>query len=326
MNDYGYHSQGNETVPPEVALEYCACPMGCPPGEEHVLHGRDRLHDLPGQFNIVRCATCGLMRTNPRPTRETIHFYYPANYGPHQAGANGSDPARPKSFLRRLLNTCVQFNVDRIPPVFPGRLFEVGCGSGGFLKKMTALGWQVEGIELATAPARRLRREGFNVHEGSLEDFVHPVLPPDMVVGWMVLEHLYDPIGGLRKIHSWLSADGWLVLSVPNETVRFAKWSGEAWCNLHLPAHLLHFDLKSVSRMLNRAGFHVERVFHQRLTGPLLETVGNVLDDRSILPGVANFCRQAASSALINYGFYPLGLALGAMGETGRITLWARKK
>ncbi|MEJ7712387.1 MAG: hypothetical protein WKF84_21660 [Pyrinomonadaceae bacterium] len=59
--------------------------MGCAPDDEPLFGGRDRLHDLPGIFQVVKCRVCGLMRTNPRPTPEAIGFYYPENYGPYQS-------------------------------------------------------------------------------------------------------------------------------------------------------------------------------------------------------------------------------------------------
>ncbi len=312
--------------PEQVVLEQSSCPMGCPSGERHVLRGRDRLHDLPGEFEIVQCSTCGLMRTNPRPTRDTIGFYYPAGYGPHQQAVRSEPLGRLNRFLRAVRSWLIEFNTERIPSLKPGRLFEIGCGGGGFIQKMAATGWTVEGLELAEAPVRRLREAGYDIHQTSLEDFDAPAIPPDIVVGWMVLEHLYDPLGGLRKVHSWLSRDGWLVLSVPNESVGMAHWTGDAWYNRQLPSHLTHFDTESVRNMLEKGGFRVERIFHQRVIGSLLATLGNVLDDRNMLPRVSRFFKRAASSTTANYAFYPLGWLLAAIGQTGRITVWARKK
>ena len=61
-------------MPAEILLESAACPIGCPPTDETILVDRDRLHNLPGEFTVVKCRNCGLMRTNPRPTPETNSF------------------------------------------------------------------------------------------------------------------------------------------------------------------------------------------------------------------------------------------------------------
>src|SRR5437660_12675977 len=83
------------TLPVDLALESVPCPAGCPPMDEVVVRGRDRLHGLPGEFSVVRCRTCGLMRTNPRPDPESIAHFYPDEYGPYRdtrivAGPAGS--------------------------------------------------------------------------------------------------------------------------------------------------------------------------------------------------------------------------------------------
>lgn len=62
-------------MPPEVLLEnVAACPLGCPPTDETILVGRDRLYNLPGEFTVVKCRTCGLKRTNPMPDTGNHRF------------------------------------------------------------------------------------------------------------------------------------------------------------------------------------------------------------------------------------------------------------
>lgn len=300
--------------------------MGCAPDDIIVLKGRDRLHGLPGEFNIVQCQSCGLMRTNPRPTRDTIGFYYPDVYGPHQEIRSNPNPGTIRRFVGKILRHSFEFNTERIPAIPPGRLFEVGCGSGGFLKAMSSDGWAVEALELASAPVRRLRNAGYLVHQSSLEAFEGPEIRPDLVVAWMVLEHLYAPIEGLKKIHSWLPKNGWMVLSVPNESALMAKIAGDAWYNRQLPTHLYHFSEKSVCQMLEKSGFKVEKILHQRILGSILATIGNMLEDRGILPVLSAFFKRHFSSPMLNYLLFPLGWALGIMGQTGRMTLWARKR
>src|SRR5436309_1597849 len=119
-------------APPEVVLESAPCPLGCSPHDEVVLTGRDRLLKLPGEFPVVRCAYCGLMRTDPRPTPQTIGYYYPEDYSPYQVRAHRRLTIRDRFAARvhRLVNAW------RIPALRPGRLFEFGCGPGGYLRWM----------------------------------------------------------------------------------------------------------------------------------------------------------------------------------------------
>ena len=60
-----------------------------------LLTGPDRLHHLPGQFGVVACRRCGLVRTSPRPTLESLAAAYPEQYAPHQEAAlRAKPPAR----------------------------------------------------------------------------------------------------------------------------------------------------------------------------------------------------------------------------------------
>src|SRR5436190_7312462 len=92
-----------------LALEERPCPLGCAQADEPVLVARDRLHGRPGEFRVVRCRACGLMRTNPRPTAASIGRYYPDEYGPFHVPVipdrERRGPRRPKplTLRRRLL-------------------------------------------------------------------------------------------------------------------------------------------------------------------------------------------------------------------------------
>ena len=74
----------------------------------------------------------------------------------------------------------------------------------------------MEGIEFSPKAAAVARALGYPVHAGSLETAPAPVEPFDLIVGWMVLEHLHDPVLALKKLNAWMKPGGWLVLSIPN--------------------------------------------------------------------------------------------------------------
>src|SRR3546814_19345766 len=62
-------------------------------------------------------------------------------------------------------------------------------------------------------------------------------LPVDLIVGWMVLEHLHQPLAVLRKLRRWIQPDGWLVLSVPDAGSLEFRVFGDRWYALQLPTH-----------------------------------------------------------------------------------------
>ena len=191
--------------PTGVELESTTCPLGCLSANEFVLTGHDLLHNIPGEFTVVRCRACDLMRTDPRPSPEGMTAYYPNDYGPYLGTQivlehkGLSKTPLWKAVAKRL----IQFNVTRLPEIPPGRMLEIGCASGSYLHVMAQRGWDVAGIEYSASAADNARTLGYAVHAGSVETAPDPAVPYDLVVGWMVLEHLHEPLEVLRRIRTW---------------------------------------------------------------------------------------------------------------------------
>jgi 2-polyprenyl-3-methyl-5-hydroxy-6-metoxy-1,4-benzoquinol methylase len=312
-----------------VQLENVRCPLGCPEGEEVVLKGGDKLHSLPGEYSVVKCRTCGLLRTSPRPTAETIGFYYPDNYGPY-LGTRVEEPSTSrvsgiKDILRPLVKRIFDSRADALPSVPPGRLLEVGCASGSFLHQMATRGWQVQGIEFSGKAARAARQLGYKVHTGSLENAPAPAEPIDLIVGWMVLEHLHDPIGCLRKLNKWASPGAWLALSVPNAgSLEFQIFKNK-WYALQLPTHLHHFTPQTMAKVLEAGGWRLEEVHHQRSVTNLIVSTAYVVESKG-WHKLGMWLRNLAGLGGVWYYIrFPIAWALGLFGQTGRITVWARK-
>ena len=53
-----------KVVPESIRLEDVSCPNQCHRDDEIIVIGRDLISNLPGEYTIVKCRTCGLMRTN----------------------------------------------------------------------------------------------------------------------------------------------------------------------------------------------------------------------------------------------------------------------
>lgn len=102
----------------------------------------------------------------------------------------------------------------------PGRVLEVGSGSGRLLLPLVARGWRVEGLELS-ADMRRLcaaraaaRGLEARVHAGDMSVW-QPELPYDwLLVPAFTLQLAADPLRTLRHWHDWLRPGGGLYLTV----------------------------------------------------------------------------------------------------------------
>jgi 2-polyprenyl-3-methyl-5-hydroxy-6-metoxy-1,4-benzoquinol methylase len=311
-----------------VALENSPCPLDCSgAADEFVITGRDRLYKVPGEFTVVRCSACGLMRTDPRPTLETIGCFYPPEYSPHQRreGKEFTLRDRAAGLAHRLMNAW------RVPDLPAGNLLEIGCGSGGYLLWMAHHSWNVAGIEMSQPAGEKARSLGFPVHIGPLQTTAAPEALHDLTIGWMVLEHLHDPIKSLRKLAGWTRPGGWLAISVPNAASREASFFGDSWFALELPRHLYHFTPKTIVAVLAAGGWKSRKIYHQRSVDNVIASCGYSLETSR--PGV----RRWLSRKLIEYPtnvplhfltypfLFPVASALAIFGETGRMTILAQK-
>ena len=314
-----------------LQMEDLPCPLGCVKSDHFVLTGRDMLHGLPGDFTVVKCSTCGLMRTNPRPAPAGMGFYYPDNYGPYigtQIDNTVSSGLRSiiKNSLRPIVNWIFDSKAFALPSIPPGRLLEVGCASGSFLNRMAKKGWHVEGIEYSEKAALAASQFGYKVHVGALETAPAPSAAIDLIVAWMVLEHLHDPIRCLKKLSDWANSAAWLVLSVPNANSLEFQIFKEKWYALQLPTHLTHFTPQTLAKVLEAGGWKVEKVHHQVSAANFFASVAYVLDEKG-WPKLGKWiCNFAWPRGIWFYVLYPISWVLSVFGQTGRMTVWARKQ
>lgn len=303
--------------------------MGCAKGDTFLFRARDRLNALPGSFSVVRCTSCDLIRTNPRPTVEAIGSYYPDDYGPYVATRiDTSGQTKKGADLVRFVKPLARWFVrdEALPRLKPGRMLEVGAASGAFLAKMQKRGWEVEGIETSASAAMAANRAGFLVHHGTVGDAPTPSMPPDLIVAWMVLEHLHTPIDDLRRLAEIAAPGAWLVASVPNAaSIDFRLFRDRGYA-LQVPTHLYHYTPATITRLLTSSGWALDRIIHQRSEANLVLSLGYVAEDLGVLPSLTSKLQNyPASSPLLRLSLLPIAQLLGLFGESGRMTIWARK-
>jgi SAM-dependent methyltransferase len=251
---------------PPFTWEETPCPLCGQEAGAPVLEAADPLPASAGLvFAIVRCASCGLTYTNPRPDERGISRFYPADYHPHRRGCKVRQARRPGSFWSRVFGRPCRERRGALPWPGPGRLLDFGCGTGNFLKLMADQGWQVTGLDAAVGAVGSVREEhGLTALVGTLP---HPDLRPgsfDVITMWQSLEHVHRPLAILREAYRLLVPGGKLIVATPNIDSLPFRLFGKSWFALDLPRHLTHFTPVTLTAMLNCAGFRTEPVRHLR--------------------------------------------------------------
>lgn len=304
------------------------CPFGCPSDDELLFAGHDRLHGVPGEFPVVRCRNCGLIGTDPRPTPEAMDAYYPDDYGPYlgsRIAGSSRVPTRRQKLLDPLLRRIFRFNTNVVPELPPGRMLEIGCASGSFLAQMASIGWTVSGIEFSPAAAAAAHGAGYEVFVGTVAAAPEPAHAYDLIVGWMVVEHLHDPVNTLGTLARWTRPGGWLAISLPEAGALEFRLFKSAGYALQLPTHLYHFTPWTITMLLERSGWRVEHIYHQRILNNLMGSIGHKLEDWGVPLALSRMFRSYPQRARWALLLYPIAWLFAAVGQTGRMTVLARR-
>ncbi len=142
--------------------------------------------------------------------------------------------------------------------VTPGRLLDVGCGGGRFLRRMQKRGWQVVGTDFDEQATRKVsERYGIETHVGDLPQCALPAASFDAITLSQAIEHLYDPQATLRECLRLLKPGGLLVMTTPNATSLGATGFGPNWRGWEAPRHLQLFTVASLSALTRAAGLDI---------------------------------------------------------------------
>lgn len=139
-------------------------------------------------------------------------------------------------------------------------LLDIGCGTGLIAAMWAEQGAEVTGLEPSANRSRFAREQrGLRVLDTFVEDLDQGETF-DVVTIRHVLEHLENPRSTLDNIRSHLRTDGLLVVIVPNIDCLGRYLFGTRWSWI-LPWHCLFFNPRSLRRIVEQAGFHVEKLY-----------------------------------------------------------------
>ncbi len=267
-------------------------------------------------FRLVRCRSCGLVSVANPPSDEELERFYSRRGGYH-LDVLGDTPqaARLERLARRHLG---QLRV-RVRPT--GRLLDVGCASGAFLRAAREEGFNAVGVERNRDTAAAARALGLEVRDGTIEQAGFPAVTFDVVTFWDVIEHLPDPASALLEAARILRPGGTVAFSTPNVDGLFPRLSGAVgrrvgyWTHPEPPAHLHQFSVTTLARLLERCGFRVDAVAHDR--SPL---------KYSLAPGGFRLLLRSPGRLLYAVAF-ALPLLLGPPLQSGdEITVIAKRR
>ena len=149
-----------------------------------------------------------------------------------------------------------------------GRVLEIGCGNGFFLKEFQELGYDCIGIEPSPKAAQFANTVNkLNVKHGFLDSKSFEVESFDIILLMDVIEHLYKPNELIELCNKFLKKRGILVILTGDIESKNAKLWKQKWFYLYSWEHISFFNEKSIRFLLEKNGFKIYNYFSIPHTG-----------------------------------------------------------
>lgn len=253
----------------------------------------------------VRCAQCGLIYKSEQVERLGIPYedeYFKFN----RAGFLKRWAHRVRKCMRQLRD-CLVVTPDAKVVV------DVGCSAGYVLEAGKRLGLTPIGVDLSNFAVTLCRERGYRAELGSLDQIPLESNSVDILTLKHTLEHVNDPLAGLREIFRVLRPGGSVLIVVPDadkwKIALMPRLGRDLRPELRGWQHHVYFSSANLRRALERCGFevmHEHKAVFRPTANPLLEwprfavywltsTLGRALRLRRELHVVSRKPLQAAS-------------------------------
>lgn len=258
---------GNEQLPERIPSLF---------GGEMALHYRlPHIWTQPvgsGAYGVYWSEEEALGRLYPEPSKEDLARYYGESYYTREGYQDYErQPSRLLDRIRGRLAWRARAQNKRDAAFYKAwlgprsrRVLDVGCGGGGLLDEMKALGHEVTGVEPDEKAREGVRAKGHRILAGTGE------APPealdgetfDLVCMVHALEHVFDPLLTLHNLVRLTKPGGLLYLEVPNTESVGAQNSGPAWYHSDAGRHLWYFTGASLARLAEKVGLRKKHTYY----------------------------------------------------------------
>ena len=210
-------------------------------------------------FQLIHESENDLLMTCPQPEQDELADYYKSeDYISH------TDSRR--SLFEKAYHLIRTYSLKKKLSILnkyspsKGKLLDVGCGTGDFLRTCQADGWEVSGIE-PNPQAQNIAREklpGKSQLFKEIDDLILDGSQKFNVISlWHVLEHIPNLLEFIDKLKSLLKPDGLLIIAVPNFKSFDATYYKKYWAAFDVPRHLWHFSETSIRNVFGNANMKV---------------------------------------------------------------------
>lgn len=213
--------------------------------------------EYKGIYRLSRCSKCGLVFQTPRVKSQDAGLYYQSvKYW----GANLSNSSKKQTDIRNNFQRYKQV-YKRYNKMEPGKVLDIGCGTGEFLYWFKKRDWQALGTDISSNPLTYAKKAlGLEVIQGDLLEINLKGKSFDLISMMHVFEHLYSPVESLKKISKILKDSGELIITIPNHQSLGRILFGVNWLQYQPGRHLFYYTPQTIRKILSLCEFEVLEV------------------------------------------------------------------
>ena len=214
--------------------------------------------DSVKDFDVIECETCGFKHIVPIPNEEELDKFYRTRYYTEIKPDYAELHRRDAEWWGMVYNE--RYGRFEKHLKYVGRILDVGCGPGFFLKVGQGRGWNGVGIEPSLQAANYAQSLGLKVVVDSFNHCIQKDLGLfDVIQINQVIEHLPSPIKAVDICFDMLRPGGLLCIIAANDYNPFQQilrkyLDFEPWWIVP-PEHINYFGPDSLEKLLVSRGF-----------------------------------------------------------------------
>lgn len=228
-------------------------------------------------FRVYDCRGCGLVYLWPQLDDDAVREMFSRLYTEGEGSVPELKTYYDFTYRDEPGNPLVQLYERWLDAIeaerAPGKLLDIGCGTGLFLAVARRRGWEPYGVDdCAEATAHAREHFGLDVQDGQFTAFAaRENLRFDAITMWDIIEHARAPVGLLDAAREVLAPGGVVGISTPNRRSVLDVVAGALYRlsagrvtkpleKFYIEQHFLYFDPATLRDALARAGLEAVRV------------------------------------------------------------------
>lgn len=207
---------------------------------------------------LFKCNECTHIWANLSLNEEDLRKIYAENYfkGEEYADYLSDKLILQTNFSKRLNSLRKLKDAPRFDSVL-----ELGCAYGFFGELILKQAKQYKGFDISE-DSIRYANDTFGNYFSSI-NYLQVDIPQNSfsdVFMWDVIEHLVNPEEFIQKASHETKKDGRIYITTGDISAWLPQRQKEKWRMIHPPTHVHYFTKKSISQLLIKHGFEIERI------------------------------------------------------------------